>query len=326
VRIWLLRALWVALPLLAGPAAADALASWAGGPQVVGAIELWGAWAVGVVALLAPRPVGLTALRTIAPALLVAALVALATGATGDLAGWAALAVTGACTVGAFDDPIAIASANSTAYGDERRYPLRTPPGLYLGPLPLARVVVAAALVAGPLLLADGRIGLGLLALVLGAPLVVVGGRALHGLSRRWLVLVPAGVVVVDPLTLADPMLFVRRHVRSLRPLAVGPRSPRGTDGSVLDLRLGAGLGSLAIALDEEADLVRAARGRHGGRTVHASEILVAVTRRAELLDAAAERRVRVEPRDPAARDPAARDPGSAAQAATPPPTSASPS
>ena len=112
---------------------------------------------------------------------------------------------------------IAIAAVNAIAYGDEQRVPLRVPPALFLAPLPLARALVVAGVVAGPLLLADGRIVLGLVALVIGVPWPSVLARALHGLSRRWAVLVPAGFVVVDPMTLADPVLFLRERITGMQ-------------------------------------------------------------------------------------------------------------
>ncbi len=199
-----------------------------------------------------------------------------------------------------------MAAANASAYGDEQRFPLRTPPALFLGPLPIARALVAGGVVAPVLLLADGDIVVGLVALVVGAALVFVLSRSLLSLARRWAVLVPAGFVVVDPLTLADPVLFLREHVRHVAPEPAAAAPPE-----VLDLRLGASMGSVAVRFDEEVDLVRAARGRHGGATVTTQEIRVAVVRRDEMLRLAA-----------AAPAPRAH----AGQVAIPPPTSASPS
>ena len=61
--LWLLRVAWVTLPVTAGPAASASLASWSDGPRVAGAVLLWVAWALGLLATLAPRPIMLTALR-----------------------------------------------------------------------------------------------------------------------------------------------------------------------------------------------------------------------------------------------------------------------
>ncbi len=293
VRIWLLRIAWITLPLTAGAAADDFVATFDDAPRVVAAVFLLGSWGAGVVALLAPRPAGLTMLRTVAPAYVVVAIAALAAGETSGFSGWGAVV---ACVVvavlTAFPD-IARAAANGIAYGDEQRFPLRVPPTLFLGPLPLARGLVVAATVAGPLLLADGEIALGITALAVGGPIAVFGARALHALSRRWLVLVPAGVVVVDPMTLAEPVLFIRRHVRALR--AAEPSASIPDD--VLDLRLGAAFGNVLIDLDEAAEMVRTNRGKRGGVATSTAHLMVAVVQRTEFLETAAARRVRVEVR-----------------------------
>jgi hypothetical protein len=291
VERWVLLAVWVTLPVTAGPAASDAISSWGTGPRVVAEVFLWGAWAVGLLATVAPRPAGLTAIRTIAPAFAVLAVAAAIWADTTALAAAGAVAATVVAMVLVSGSELAIAAANSIAYGDEQRFPLRTPPGLYAGPLPLARALVVAGVAGGPLLLADGRIVLGLAALAVGVPVALLLVRSLHGLSRRWLVLVPAGVVVVDPLTLADPVLFLREHVMSMRGVVGTAPVPAGA----LDLRLGATAGSTAVTFDEEADLLRATRARRGGEVVTTTRIVVATVRRADLLTTAARRRLRVE-------------------------------
>jgi hypothetical protein len=287
--LWLLRGVWVTLPVTAGPAASEALHAWSVAPRVAAATLLWLAWAIGLLATLAPRPQTLTALRVIAPAFFVSAVVAVVGGSPSGVAGASALIATFACSVLASGHDIASAAANSIAYGDEQRFPLRVPPALFLGPLPLARLLVAAGVVVPVLLLADGEIALGLVSLGVGAVVVFVLGRALYGLSRRWAVLVPAGFVVVDPLTLADPVLFLRERVREITPLSSGAEP----DG-LLDLRLGASAGSLSVEFDEDAEIGRAGRGRRGGETVRTPGICVAVVRRDEMLGQAAGRRLPV--------------------------------
>jgi hypothetical protein len=291
IPLWLLRIAWVTLPLTAGPAASAALRDWSDGPRVVAEVVLWLTWAAGLLATIAPRPVGLTALRTIAPAFFVLAVVAALSGEPSTPATVSALIATAIAAVLASGHDIALAAVNAIAYGDEQRVPLRVPPALFLAPLPLARAVVVVGVVAGPLLLADGRIVLGLVALAIGLPLAAVLGRALHGLSRRWAVLVPAGFVVVDPMTLADPVLFLRERITSLKAADVA----RPDVENVLDLRLGATLGTVSLSFDEAAELFRAGRGRRPTATVKTSHVLIAVVRREEVLRSAAARRIRVQ-------------------------------
>lgn len=290
MTIWILRVVWATLPLTAGPAAADVLDGWATAPGLLGAVVLWAAWAGGLLATFAPRPWGLTVARATAPLMTAAAVAAVADGVPVPT-GSGALAAGVAAWVLVATPAFGRASANGAAYGDERRYPLKTPPALLLGVLPAAVLLVGAGTVAGPLLLADRR-------WVLGAVLTLAGWTAaaatvpmLHRLSRRWVVLVPAGLVVVDPLTLADPTLFPRERIRSLRPLP-GPRAP----SDALDLRLGATVGSLAVELAEEATLVRAARLRVAALPCTADTLVVAPVASGALLAEAEARRLPVPP------------------------------
>jgi hypothetical protein len=308
----ILVAVWVTLPLSAGSAAADALDGWSTAPQIVAAVLLWGAWAVGLLAIVVPRPIGLTALRAVAPLLATVAVV-IAIGADVDaLAAAGAVLATLAASVLAARPAIAFAAVNAASYGDESRYPLHVPPALFLAPLPLARLALGASVATGPLLLADEHWILGALALVVGAPLAVVLARILHGLSGRFVVLVPAGFVVVDPFTLSDPVLCVRERIVSLR--AAGP-APTPRPGLV-DLRLGATIGTVAVTIDAPADLFRTGRTRRSTVTTRADELWVAPLRHRALLAEAAQRRI-----------PVIADAGSGrGQAATPPPTSTSPS
>ncbi len=113
----------------------------------------------------------------------------------------------------------------------------------------------------------------------------------------------PAGVVVVDPMTLVDPVLVVRRNLRGVRAVD-GSAAP--VPGAV-DLRLGATLGTVEVALDGSIDVVRGGR-RGRADTIRPDALVLAVAaRRRELLDG----RGVTPPR---------------AQAAMPPPSSESPS
>ena len=288
-QLWLLRVAWVSLPLTAGPAASASVASWASASRIAAEVLLWLAWAIGLLATWAPRPLMLTALRTIAPTLFPLAIAAAVNGTPSTAATAGALVATAVAAVLASTHDIAIASANAAAYGDELRYPLRIPPALFLGPLPFARALLVTGISAPVLLLTEGRVAMGALSAVAGTAVVLFLGRAVHGLSRRWVVLVPAGLVVVDPLTLSDPVLFLRERIVALSPLPPG-RAPEGAT----DLRLGAALGSIVLRFDEPAEIGRVTRARGAVEMEQTTAICVAVTRRDELMRHAATRRIRV--------------------------------
>ena len=284
--VQLLPVAWASLVVTAGPAVADALHRWSTPPRLLASVLLWAAWGGVLLAILVPRPLGLTALRVAAALAVVLAVAALPS--TGALAGVAALAGTGIAAVLALAPPVGYRFVNGAAYGDERRFPLRLPPALLLGPVPLAAPLVGVGAVAGPLLLADGRVVAGIVALLAGIPAAAAAGRSLYALSQRWAVLVPAGLVLKDPLTLVDPVLFTRDRIASLRPLPY----PVAPADDIADLRLGAAKGSLLIELTDEAVLYRT-RGRvRGGEAVRARRIAFSPGQAGMLLEKASERRI----------------------------------
>jgi hypothetical protein len=279
---WFARLTWVLLPVSAGGALGDALSSWSDTPARVAAVFLWSAWAIGLVALLAPRPWGLTALRIVAPAglMLTLASVTSASAASAILAGSSVIVA----TVFALSSSVAQTAANSIAYGDELRFPLRTPVSLLVGPVPLAVLLVGAGACAGPLLLADGRFVAGAVVTAIGLPVAVAMVRSLHSLARRFLVFVPAGVVVVDPLTLADPVLMRREQIAR-----IGQVRDQTADRA-LDLRLGTRAGTIELTLREPQTFARR-HGRHDAELGDAAVVLVATIRTVALITTAGERR-----------------------------------
>jgi hypothetical protein len=290
VIVWIARLLWVVQPLTTGALAADALDGWATAPGLVAAVALWLAWGAGLLALLAPRPIGLTALRAIAPGFAALAIVAVCTSDESAVLRALAVVSTVSALVAVLQPAVSVACANGASYGDERRHPLKVPPVLFLGPLPLAPFVIGAGLAAGPILLADGRVVAGIVAL-LGLVPAALAARSLHTLAQRFAVLVPAGIAVVDPFTLPDPVMFPRERITALR--LVHDRTARPRD-EALDLRTGATGGSVALTLDKVTDALQVRRARRGATTVRADELWFAAVAARDLVRTAGERRIRV--------------------------------
>jgi hypothetical protein len=288
VNILLLRVAWITLPVTAGSLAVDALAPWSSATRATAEVLLWVTWLVVLVAVLAPRPIGMTASRTAAPLALAATLLAIASDRSSALSSMSALVATTLCVVLIATPSFARSCAQGAAYGDEERFPLKVPPALFIGVLPLAVIAVGAGIVTGPLLIADDTLVLGIIALVVGWLIVAALLRSLHLLSVRWAILVPAGFVIADPMTLTDPVLFVREHI-----LGLGPADPqvRPPDDAT-DLRLGAAHGSLALLMDDDAEIYRRVRG--GGRSVRTHLLLLTTVSSSELLERAAARRIAV--------------------------------
>lgn len=284
--LWPLRLLWLTLPLTAGPALARALDPRLDSFRTVATVGLWAGWATTLTATLVPREATLTVVRVTVPAAVAAAGWAAATGAAAG-AGLVALLATLAAAATVFLPITSEVFVDGSSYGPERRMALRAPAALLLGPVELTWLVVVAGGSAGPLLLAVHKWVAGAVVILVGGPAAVLGVRALHGLARRWVVFVPAGLVVHDPLSV-DAVLFPRRTIRHLRPALVGE--------DAVDLSQGA-LG-LALLLElVEPVTVPVPTGRRPADTaptVEADRFLFTPSRPAALLQEASHRRITV--------------------------------
>lgn len=278
---WLVRALWAALPFTVGPALAAALDGASGPVRLLASAGLWLGWAVGMVASFVPHPISLTALRVMAPAVVVAAVAA----AVADHPSALAIAWATVTCAWSFAPAVGAVCVNGPAYPNERRFLLRPPGPLLKGPLPLLWAVAVAGVGAGPLLLAARRWGLGGVGLAVGWPVAALLVKSMHNLSRRWAVFVPAGVVLHDPMVLFDPVLFRRQDVTALRP-------GRGRDPAYLDVSQAApGLG-LEMDLDPPTTVTLLRPGRREGDPVDTARLHFTPTRPGAVLEEAHRRRI----------------------------------
>jgi len=110
--------------------------------------------------------------------------------------------------------------------------------------------------------------------------------RSLHTLSRRWAVFVPAGMVLHDPLTLLDPVLFQRSTVAGIGPAAAG--------SDALDLSQRAPGLALELALKEEVTFTLLVPLNREGRPATTTKFLFTPTRPGAVLDEARRRRLPV--------------------------------
>lgn len=263
-----LRLAWFAL--LGGLAVlGDVLAGHSRPVQVVATVMLWLGWSLTFLALLVPSTVTLTAARLAVPVSVVVYAWATVEGA-GALA--AVLAAVGLlASVLVLSAEVGEVFVQASAYGEERRLPLRAP-GPMLPVVAIAWALLVAAVVAGPLLLAARAYVAGALVSAAAAVLVGVLSRRFHQLSRRWLVVVPAGLVLHDHTVLAETAMFPRAQVRGCA-LALA-------DTEAADLTGGALGHALELSLAEAATVVLARTPSHpGGRALHARAVLLAPSR-----------------------------------------------
>jgi len=225
---------------------------------VVVVVTLLGAlaWGAGVVASLLPRSTSLTVFRVLGVGFL-------------------------------FPAALVDELVDGSSYGPERRFALRTPVALALGPLELAWVAIVGPVVLGPTLLAARQWVAGVIVVLVGVALVRPALRSLHQLARRWIVFVPAGMVLHDPIVLTDAVLFPKRSVGSVAPAL--------TDTDARDLTGGAPGLVLEVALTEPTPIgVRV--HRREGQTVAVERLLVVPARPGALLAEAAQRGLATSP------------------------------
>jgi hypothetical protein len=101
------------------------------------------------------------------------------------------------------------------AYGDETRFALRTPLP-YVVPAVIAWALYTSALIGGSLLLAARQYVIGAVLVAAGILLSRTIPQRLHRLARRWLVLVPVGIVVHDHLVLYETIMAHSEKILSV--------------------------------------------------------------------------------------------------------------
>jgi hypothetical protein len=283
--VWMLRVAWIATGV-AGSEAVEAAVDGRSDPvRAVALIGAGGGWVLAVAAMAIPSTLSLTVTRVVVPLSVVAAAATALGGAGGSEAAAFAVAAMLSALI-ALASEVAHIFVQASAYGDEQRFPLRPPLG-YLLVAVGAWVLWAPATVAGPLLIAAGQpIFGGLLALVAIAGAVLLFPRW-HRLSRRWLVLVPAGMVVHDPLVLGETMMIPRARIAGLRLAQAGTEA--------LDLTGPAAGHAVEISVTEPVTVLIAPTPAHRtGRAVHMRACLASPSRPGRALTAAKARRLPV--------------------------------
>lgn len=208
--VWTLRAVWVVVALSATAALDDATRGATTAVRWTLAIGAWGWWGASLAALVVLGGIGLSVIRIVIPAALAVAITAMIVES-----GVSAAVFVGAslvATVLVATPEMALAALQASAYGSEKRFPLR-PPVAFLAPMALAWVALVGSWMSGPLLVADRRWIPGILLTVVAVGATVVLGASFHRFSRRFVVLVPAGVVLHDPVVMVETVLVRRPDI-----------------------------------------------------------------------------------------------------------------
>lgn len=275
--VWTLRITVIALVLVVPliDASFDELNETA---RVVVSIVLWTLWAGALLSILVPSSSSLTALRLVVPAH--CATTVLVVIASGEVS-WATVAAAAlgvVATVAATSGDIGRHWVQMSAYGDERRFLLACPPVMIVAQVLTWTVWFALAAGAVTSLTADEpsvlMIAIGIAAALLTVTGLVVLPRRFHRFSRRWLVWVPAGLVVHDHVVLAETAMLSRRAVA-----AVDLWYP-GSEPEPLDVTGGPQRPGIVVSLHDAETMILAPNKEHpGGRALHVRSFLVRPTR-----------------------------------------------
>ena len=286
---WVLRAVWFLLPFSVGSSFGDALSTRSAPVRLTALGLAWVWWGLGLLSTLVPHPIGLVIIRVCAPLAFVVAVWATTTGVAYSAVSGFGLAVSVVVCALSFSANTGHLYVNGPAYPNERRYLLRPPALLLLGPIPLAGAAAASGTVLGPLLVASGAWVFGGLAFAVGVAAAFVAARALYVFTRRFLVFVPAGFVVHDFESLRDPVLFKRQTIEGIRAAAV--------DSDSLDLTAKAPGLTIEVLLREKVEITKVRNSRDTGEVGKTARFLVVPSMPGRFLTAAAKRRYPTGPR-----------------------------
>jgi hypothetical protein len=122
------------------------------------------------------------------------------------------------------------------AYGEEQRFSLKTPVPAML-PTAIAWALLAGSLIGGTLLLSARQYVAGVPVTAVGVVLATRVPRLLHRHARRWLVIVPAGIVLHDHYVLAETIMSPRSKVARIERVSAAGETADFT-GAVTGTRL----------------------------------------------------------------------------------------
>jgi hypothetical protein len=137
--------------------------------------------------------------------------------------------------------------------------------------LPFTWAPLAAAAFIGPLALAAKAWVVGIGVTIAGVALGIVLAKRYHRLSKRWLVLVPVGVVLHDQFVLAETAMISKAAVAGVGLALVGTQAANLTGnalGPVVEIRL-----------RELTTIVLAAPPRGETKALHVQSFLISPTR-----------------------------------------------
>ena len=269
VVVWASR-LSVIATGLAVPLLNNALRQMSSLTGISSTVGIWLLWSIALLCTLVPSSSALTAIRLALPTIFViVAAVAVAIGISSGVA--AALAISLLASLLIFSGDIGDSFVQLAAYGDERRYLLRCPPAMLLVQVLSWLVWLTLTIVAINLLAGDALI-LGAIVAIVALLLAIVLPRRFHRFSRRWLVSVPAGLVIHDHVVLAETAMFMNNAVIEVG-IDLAPSEAADLSGKC------SGVGLLIALKDFDTVVLAATPKTPGGSAIHVKSMRVCPTR-----------------------------------------------
>jgi hypothetical protein len=274
------------LLLAAGDVFADALHDQNPTFRTSVSVGLWCVWAAVLIILVLPGATALVLARTAVPAAVPATLWALVTlDEAGDARHITMVLVAAVATVAVLSPRLGEDFVDAASYGDEHRYILRPPALVTIGLIVPTWAVAVVGIAAGPLSLAGRAWWQGVALTAIGVPIALLALRALLRLAQRWLVFVPAGVVIHDHIAVSEPVL-VRR-------VSIGLVGPARADTTATDLTAQATGLALEFRLHNPVRMTLPI-GRDSAEERSVQRFLVTPTRPAAVMSEASKRRISI--------------------------------
>ena len=234
------------------------------------AVGIWLLWAIALLCILVPSSATLTAIRLALPTLsVIVTSVAASIGMSTGVAGALAISILASFLV--MSGEVGNTFVQLSAYGDERRYLLRCPPAMLVVQILSWLVWLSFSLGAINLLESEIWVAGGITAAIAVALAVVLPQR-FHRFSRRWLVAVPAGIVIHDHMVLAETAMFMNNDVVQI--------STETAQSEAADLSgKCTGLGLVIVLKDFDTVVFAATPKTPGGTAIHVKSMRVCPTR-----------------------------------------------
>lgn len=247
--------------------------------QITGTALAWAVWGVVVIASYISHPITLTVLRIGTPVVAgFMIFVAVTQGFSGSH--FVSAAVSVAVLLLSFSAEIGGIYVQASAYGDEKRFALR-PPVVLVAPILLSTMVANLSIIALPLLVAARNWAVAAVALVGLYLSVRYLLPRIHLLSRRWLVFVPAGVVVHDEIVLSINLMIKKRDLIQIQ---LARDNSAAADLSALTWGV-----PLEFSLNKPQDVALSSIGAkhlNSVSAIHATSIIIAPSRPGAVLTA----------------------------------------